>query len=286
MISDSSEGTDGGRPKMRPIRFGDHVEKGQLLAVLWSSELGEKKSEYVDALSATAARAGDPDQAGGPLQGRGDPRAEPARGPPHCRGGRDRRRPGRTDPSILATHRRRRSPPSAPRPSRSARELPRRAAPWRSRGPGSRCAHPWREPSWRRTSRSATSSTPPPTSSRSPTSASCGSGPTSTRRTCRPCWPCRNRSAGPSASSPTRRPRRWPGTVEQIGDIIDPNQHTALVIGQVDNPEGGCGPASSSRPTVELPPHAGRGGVPTTALVEDGEESVVFVQPDPRQPSS
>ena len=28
------------------------------------------------------------------------------------------------------------------------------------------------------------------------------------------------------------------GTVEEIGDIIDPNQHTALVTGHVDNPTG------------------------------------------------
>ncbi len=32
------------------IRFGDHVKKGQLLAVVWCKDLGEKKSELVDAL--------------------------------------------------------------------------------------------------------------------------------------------------------------------------------------------------------------------------------------------
>ena len=35
----------------RPLRFGDRVAEGQILAVLWSSVLGEKKSEYVDVLS-------------------------------------------------------------------------------------------------------------------------------------------------------------------------------------------------------------------------------------------
>ncbi len=35
----------------RPIRFGDFVKKGQLLAVIWSKDLGEKKSELVDNLS-------------------------------------------------------------------------------------------------------------------------------------------------------------------------------------------------------------------------------------------
>jgi len=36
---------------IRELRFGDEVEKGQLMAVVWSKELGEKKSELVDALS-------------------------------------------------------------------------------------------------------------------------------------------------------------------------------------------------------------------------------------------
>jgi cobalt-zinc-cadmium efflux system membrane fusion protein len=34
----------------RPLRFGDHVAKGQLLAVVWCKDLGEKKSELIDAL--------------------------------------------------------------------------------------------------------------------------------------------------------------------------------------------------------------------------------------------
>ena len=35
----------------RPVAFGQHVRKGQLLAVIWSQDLGEKKSELIDALS-------------------------------------------------------------------------------------------------------------------------------------------------------------------------------------------------------------------------------------------
>lgn len=38
----------------RPLRVGDHVEKGQLLAIVWSKEIGEKKSDLVDALSQLA----------------------------------------------------------------------------------------------------------------------------------------------------------------------------------------------------------------------------------------
>src|SRR5581483_210442 len=35
----------------RALRHGDSVKKGQLLAVVWSKDLGEKKSELIDALS-------------------------------------------------------------------------------------------------------------------------------------------------------------------------------------------------------------------------------------------
>lgn len=47
--------TDDGLPPSvnaaRPIQFGDRVEKGQLLAAIWSKDLGEKKSELIESLS-------------------------------------------------------------------------------------------------------------------------------------------------------------------------------------------------------------------------------------------
>jgi len=41
-------------PQPRPLRVGDHVSKGQLLLVVWSKDIGEKKSDLVDALSELA----------------------------------------------------------------------------------------------------------------------------------------------------------------------------------------------------------------------------------------
>jgi len=38
----------------RQLRYGDRVEKGQLMAVVWSKDIGEKKSELVDAISKSA----------------------------------------------------------------------------------------------------------------------------------------------------------------------------------------------------------------------------------------
>ncbi len=50
-IAESPIGEDTGRRDERTLRFGDQVGKGQLLAVVWSKDLGEKKSEMIDALS-------------------------------------------------------------------------------------------------------------------------------------------------------------------------------------------------------------------------------------------
>ncbi|MBS0208581.1 MAG: efflux RND transporter periplasmic adaptor subunit [Planctomycetes bacterium] len=38
----------------RPLQFGDHIEKGQLLAIVWCRDVGEKKSDLVDALTRLA----------------------------------------------------------------------------------------------------------------------------------------------------------------------------------------------------------------------------------------
>ena len=47
---ETNEVRDGKKVK-RPIRYGDAVEQGQIMAIIWSKDIGEKKSELVDALS-------------------------------------------------------------------------------------------------------------------------------------------------------------------------------------------------------------------------------------------
>jgi len=47
-----------GEEKSSTIRFGDEVKKDQLLAVIWSKDLGEKKSEFVDDYLQTALDRG------------------------------------------------------------------------------------------------------------------------------------------------------------------------------------------------------------------------------------
>jgi cobalt-zinc-cadmium efflux system membrane fusion protein len=68
------------------------------------------------------------------------------------------------------------------------------------------------------------------------------------------------------------------GALSRIGQVIDPTQHSALVMGWVDNPDerlrsGQFISASVSRPA---PPNTVY--VPASAVLEDGQESVVFVK--------
>lgn len=46
-----SLGASGGEGARRPLRVGDHLKAGDSLAVMWCREMGEKKSDLVDALS-------------------------------------------------------------------------------------------------------------------------------------------------------------------------------------------------------------------------------------------
>jgi cobalt-zinc-cadmium efflux system membrane fusion protein len=74
------------------------------------------------------------------------------------------------------------------------------------------------------------------------------------------------------------------GKIEEVGYILDANQHTAVVKGYIDNPEGKLRAGQFVSATVNLPPPPGVVEVPLTALAEDGKQSFVFVQPDPAQP--
>jgi cobalt-zinc-cadmium efflux system membrane fusion protein len=79
---------------------------------------------------------------------------------------------------------------------------------------------------------------------------------------------------------PGRKDATFPGHLDRIGDLIDPNQHTALVVGHVENVGGALRVGQYVTVSVDLPPAADEIEVPATAVVEDGRESVVFVQPD------
>jgi membrane fusion protein, heavy metal efflux system len=74
------------------------------------------------------------------------------------------------------------------------------------------------------------------------------------------------------------------GPIQEIGYLIDATQHTAVVKGYLDNPEGKLRAGQFVSATVNLPPPPDVVEVPLTALAEDGKQSFVFVQPDPARP--
>lgn len=71
-----------------------------------------------------------------------------------------------------------------------------------------------------------------------------------------------------------------PGEFEVIGSIIDPNQHTGTVMGWVDNREGHLASGQFITATVVLPPEPDLVAIPTTAVIEEGDSSSVFVETD------
>jgi len=71
-----------------------------------------------------------------------------------------------------------------------------------------------------------------------------------------------------------------PGPIEQIGWLIDPNQHTAVIEGYVDNPGQRLRGGQTVSVTVRIPPPPGEVEIPIDALVDDGKQSLVFVQAD------
>jgi cobalt-zinc-cadmium efflux system membrane fusion protein len=74
------------------------------------------------------------------------------------------------------------------------------------------------------------------------------------------------------------------GLVDDVGYVIDPNQHTAVVRGHIPNPDGLLRAGQFVTAIVELLPPKNVVEVPISAVVEDGKESIVFVQTDPKKP--
>jgi cobalt-zinc-cadmium efflux system membrane fusion protein len=70
------------------------------------------------------------------------------------------------------------------------------------------------------------------------------------------------------------------GTIDEIGYLIDPNQHTAVIKGYVENPGKHIRAGQYVTATINIPPPGDVVEVPTDALVDDGLQSLVFVQAD------
>jgi membrane fusion protein, heavy metal efflux system len=97
-----------------------------------------------------------------------------------------------------------------------------------------------------------------------------------------------------AAPSPLRwalRPKFHPeaapmgGIIEGIGVMIDPADHTATLSGHVDNRDGRLRPGQTIVATIDLPPDADLVEVPEPSRLRSGGHDWVFVQPDPDEPT-
>jgi cobalt-zinc-cadmium efflux system membrane fusion protein len=94
----------------------------------------------------------------------------------------------------------------------------------------------------------------------------------------------------PALQALPERARRWTistvgsgpleGYIDDISYIIDPNDHTAKVKGHIDNKEGRLLAGKMISAKVELPPPSDLVEVPSDAVVDDGQQAIVFVQTD------
>jgi len=73
------------------------------------------------------------------------------------------------------------------------------------------------------------------------------------------------------------------GELLRLAPSLDPTQHTPLLVGLVDNPGGKLLIGQFVTATIYVPREADLVEIPTTALNEERGQSVVFVQPDPKK---
>jgi cobalt-zinc-cadmium efflux system membrane fusion protein len=67
------------------------------------------------------------------------------------------------------------------------------------------------------------------------------------------------------------------GEIDQIGRIVDPTQHTGLVTGWLPNPAGDRLIGEFVTATVDLPPDPSLVAIPASALIEEGDAAAVLV---------
>jgi cobalt-zinc-cadmium efflux system membrane fusion protein len=73
------------------------------------------------------------------------------------------------------------------------------------------------------------------------------------------------------------------GRIESIGSVIDPEQHTAMATGLIDSAEGKLRAGQFITASITLAPPAGVLVLPAGAVVEEGGQTFVFIQPDPKK---
>jgi cobalt-zinc-cadmium efflux system membrane fusion protein len=68
------------------------------------------------------------------------------------------------------------------------------------------------------------------------------------------------------------------GRFGEVGYVIDPNQRTAVIKGYVENPDGRLRPGQSITASISLPGRTDEVVLPAAAVVEQGGQTYLFVQ--------
>ncbi len=71
--------------------------------------------------------------------------------------------------------------------------------------------------------------------------------------------------------------------IDEIGYLADPNQHTIPIKGLIPNGNKVLRAGQYVTATIELPPPKNVVQIPESAVVDDGKQTIVFVQPDPKK---
>ncbi len=263
----------------RPLRLGDRVTKGQVLAVVWSKDLGEKKSELIDALSQLRLDRETLDSLEEGYQKGTIPEQRV----------REARRA--VDGDLIAASRAERTL-RAWRLSDAEIDALRSEAEKISQRKGERDAA--KERSWARVEVTApfdgvVVERNVAINDLVDTSLDLFKVADLTRLSV---WahayeedlPALNALPRPIPWSVRLRAERdakpVEGTATQIGYLVDPTQHTVLVMGEVENRDGALRAGQFIAASVQLPPTPDVASIPIGALIEDGGASSVFVQPD------
>ncbi|MBY0585670.1 efflux RND transporter periplasmic adaptor subunit [bacterium] len=84
------------------------------------------------------------------------------------------------------------------------------------------------------------------------------------------------------ANDPTGTETRVP--IERIGDVVDPNQHTVAVQGWIDNSAGTLRSGQFVTATIDSAPPTGLVVVPSASVIDQGMTGIIFVSPQNGSP--
>ena len=261
---------------LRPIRVGDVVKKGQLLAVVWSKEVGEKKSDLVDALSRVNTSRSTLDRL-----------ESLERGAVSVQIVREARRTYEAD--LIAVDRAERTLRSWRETEEEIQEVHKEAE--RIRNGGKECADHYRE-TWANVEIRA-----PLDGTLLENNVSLGEIIDSNMVLFKVADLSRMGVLAnvyeedlPKLTSLSPTQRQWQvrlksepeippidGNFEVVGNVIDPGQHTAAVIGWITNPQEKLRVGQFITSEIKLPAISDAVIVPNSAVIDEGTRAFVFV---------